>query len=658
MTGYGQAAVILQRDWNRDPQSLSFVKHVKDHALVGLVQQGLQYYHLKQTLPGPNGEMLPLDPSQYYFGAESARPITQPAPKRESGDETGIDLLDPSASAKAPTRKHARESGPNGIPMDLAPGQPAPKRSRKTNATNNPANSERITNGEQHDTTTNNMDIDSAGTNLIANGYPAAGANYVAENGNAEPGVAAKSPTTTTEADREASADNDMDVQAGANHHASAQEHQITHTLTNGHSVGVQITPAPAKIKDLRHDSTILDVAQNNHVMQAMWRPRDSSVLAAWGDQYAGVWKSKGSGEVPSFQSFLDEDDSVIVTAAAWHPSGSALAVATYSDQASQLVIYEGDTGAMSSNNTISRNMVTSLRWSNVGSRIAASVSDGKEFSLILWDLSSPESGFLSIATTEPILDLSWSINGNSSILCAAGEGVIYQCRATGAEFLVERRLESPAPSNTDGKDAWSFIRVPWFSEETATIITASTDSARLWVPTHDFTSDRIHKGDISALELSSSSASSPFPSPTSTYDFATASADGSIRLWRFDTAASTLSCLQRLTMGEATPVYAMAFSPDGSLVAGAHRDTVNIWEVGRLERGGAPMGRWEGAAAGWKIIGDIPEKMTSTVNGAEREVNGDSNMELDVNGENEELEHCLSWDEEGGKVAFALGSQ
>ena len=606
--------------------------------------------------------MLPLDPAQYYFGPESARPVNPPPPKRESGDETGIGHLDPSASGKAPTRKHARESGPNGIPMELAPGQPAPKRSRKTAAT---ANGERITNGDHYDDSST-MDVDRTGNNIV-NGYPVPATD--AGNGNAESGMAAKSPTATTDADREGSADHDMDSHVGANHSGEAhtqdqeRQHQITagegsapsYTLTNGHSVGVQITPSPAKIKDLRHDSTILDVARQRHVTRAMWRPRDSSVLAAWGDQYVGVWKSQGSGEAPSYQSFLDEDESVEVTAAAWHPSGSALAVATYSDQASQLVIYEGDTGAMSSNNTISRNMITGLRWSSVGSRIAASVSDGKDSSLILWDLSSPESGFSSLTTSEPILDLNWSVNGNSSILCAAGEGVVYQCRATGSEFLIEQRLASPLSPAAEETDTWSFVRVPWYSEESAAIIAASTESARVWIPTHEFMSNRLHSADISALELRASGPS--FPSQNSFYDFATASAEGSIRLWRFEIATATIGCIQRLTMGAEKPVLAMAFSPDGSLIAGGHRDTVNIWDVSKDDRGGAPMGRWEGSATGWMAAmqKDIEIRDPAVADG-EKVTNGEMKMELD--GENEEMEHCLSWDEEGGKVAFALGSQ
>lgn len=50
ITGYSDAAVKLQRDWMQDPQSLHFAQHIKTHALVVLVQKGLRYHEIEQTL--------------------------------------------------------------------------------------------------------------------------------------------------------------------------------------------------------------------------------------------------------------------------------------------------------------------------------------------------------------------------------------------------------------------------------------------------------------------------------------------------------------------------------------------------------------------------------------------------------------------------------
>ncbi len=48
-TGYGEAAVKLQRDWKLDPQSLPLAKHIKGGALVRLIKYGLRYYYTDQT---------------------------------------------------------------------------------------------------------------------------------------------------------------------------------------------------------------------------------------------------------------------------------------------------------------------------------------------------------------------------------------------------------------------------------------------------------------------------------------------------------------------------------------------------------------------------------------------------------------------------------
>lgn len=47
--GHGETAVKLQRDWLSDPQSLPFAQHIKTHALVSLIQKGLQYHQIEQS---------------------------------------------------------------------------------------------------------------------------------------------------------------------------------------------------------------------------------------------------------------------------------------------------------------------------------------------------------------------------------------------------------------------------------------------------------------------------------------------------------------------------------------------------------------------------------------------------------------------------------
>jgi len=51
LAGHGKTAVRLQREWGlSNPDSLPFARHIRTHALVSLVQKGLQYYEIETSL--------------------------------------------------------------------------------------------------------------------------------------------------------------------------------------------------------------------------------------------------------------------------------------------------------------------------------------------------------------------------------------------------------------------------------------------------------------------------------------------------------------------------------------------------------------------------------------------------------------------------------
>ncbi|KAJ6017368.1 hypothetical protein N7451_000747 [Penicillium sp. IBT 35674x] len=52
-SGHGEAAVSLQRAWYPEPQNLPFARHIQTHALVSLVQKGLQYHELESSIDKP-----------------------------------------------------------------------------------------------------------------------------------------------------------------------------------------------------------------------------------------------------------------------------------------------------------------------------------------------------------------------------------------------------------------------------------------------------------------------------------------------------------------------------------------------------------------------------------------------------------------------------
>ncbi|KAK2871560.1 hypothetical protein FQN49_003064 [Arthroderma sp. PD_2] len=55
-SGHGEAAVMLQRAWNPDPQNLPFAPYIQSHALISLVQKGLQYHDLERSIDQAVGE--------------------------------------------------------------------------------------------------------------------------------------------------------------------------------------------------------------------------------------------------------------------------------------------------------------------------------------------------------------------------------------------------------------------------------------------------------------------------------------------------------------------------------------------------------------------------------------------------------------------------
>ena len=55
IVGHGEAAAKLQRDWGIDPQTLTFASRIKSHALVALIQKGLQYHKAEQSLSQVSG---------------------------------------------------------------------------------------------------------------------------------------------------------------------------------------------------------------------------------------------------------------------------------------------------------------------------------------------------------------------------------------------------------------------------------------------------------------------------------------------------------------------------------------------------------------------------------------------------------------------------
>ena len=593
-----------------------------------------------------------LEPSMFFFGPESARsrhPSSQPRKERSPSV--------PSQNGLA-SRRAARESSTNGIHPD-APGEVNSRRGRKP-AVDAP---ERVNAQIAPDAVSRGLSVDGDRPNGVHAVTPGAlsptpgpskeDVEVEGEVGEPMAGLTINEGSTGGSAlSHDVLMEQDQEPLKLVTED-SAETPIITHTLTNGHSVEVQTT----KVAELEMQHPILTVASDSHVTRTAWRPKYPGILAISGYDFCSALRYNENPSVGP--KYLSLADNITVSAMAWEPRGAMLAVATYGDLSGELRIYHGEELVLTESLPAIQRMVTSLKWQNLGTQLIGSAYDGRDSSLLLWDLHESYEGGLSlrsITVPEEISEVSWASHGNASIVCAAGKCVVHQFHAA-VQFLRQETWRS----NPAEEESWDFVRCPWWSEESAIIVAASADSASLWIPTKDFSRRNVHAGPITSLEMKPTTIVRP--DEHTTHDFATSSLDGTLRMWRYNDQVNELTCIFKVAMdpGHDVPILASSFSLDGSFLAAASYDQLKIWNSGI---GGTPVAQWDATANApeWKGTSEKEQRLQrhhhggQSSNGIMMENNHDEdhNMDLDV----EDLEHTLSWDNEGKNIAFGLGKQ
>ena len=411
--------------------------------------------------------------------------------------------------------------------------------------------------------------------------------------------------------------------------------------ITTGPSVGVQMSPA--RIKDLEPQAKILAVAGDSNITRLLWRPSGSTVLADAGEQFCGLWKVSDDDRAitASYHPITESLDHLIVSAVAWDPTGQLLAVATYNDAdlAGKLRVYEvtdADDLTLIANPPTAQKMILSLKWHALGSRILGSATDTNESFLVMWDVSDVDAALTWVKTPEALQDIDWASHGDLNTICAAGEGVVYACKAA-ADIVVEQKWQSDVSLDA----MWNFVRCSWLSEESVIAIAASADSARIWIPSKDVYQHQAHHAPITGLELRPTRIDHPRQSLP--HEFATSSMDNTIKIWRFADRESTLSCVYKVSMGQSSPAMALAFSPDGTRFAGASYDRVHIWDAAK---GSQPLATWLNSAT-WQ-----GERLKQD------DLATDDGMRSDDGEKRITVNHILSWDSDNERLTFGLGRQ
>ncbi|OJJ49178.1 hypothetical protein ASPZODRAFT_1412894 [Penicilliopsis zonata CBS 506.65] len=605
-SGHGEAAVLLQRAWYHDPQSLPFAPYIKTHALVSLVQKGLQYHELEHSLDKDGNPTL-FSPSDYFFGPAQL----QPEVLKSHGGGAGQPALSPQAATKS-TRDGGVINGHS--TSEAGPLLPTAKKPRKVQGDDGAS-----------------MDVDSNGVT-----------HQVAAAAEGLPPATATTTTTASPPPAAVLVDGDGDVSMDAAQDQEPLQAQAQPppapavTLVTGQSVGVQATPA--KAADLSPDTAIFDVApQTAHVTRTLWRPRDATAVVAAGEAFCDLWHLPSSS-APSRETL--GDPSKDVSAVAWHPSGHKLAVATYQDMRGSITMYDVQGAAVDLLPEVPR-MITGLHWDDHGANLVVVASDGRISELALWDDSLRPDEFPPPQTIDgSIYDFTWSDHPNQAFAC--GDGVVYQ-------FDVDSRVHTARTftSSDRPETSWTFIRCakrggggggggggPSTPSSHAVVATAASATADIWIPTHDMRMPDAHQGEITAIEFQPQTT---HVVSVSSYLLASASTDDSVKIWIVDLDAKRFECIHRLFLGPSLPALALGFSPDGYALASASTDRLFIWNV---ERGGTPMATWT-----------IPN-IKKDDKGPDRAVNG-HNGTADLM-----PDRSLSWDSDGKKLAFGFNNQ
>ncbi|KAJ5679726.1 hypothetical protein N7462_007970 [Penicillium macrosclerotiorum] len=530
---HGDAAVSLQRAWYPDPQSLPFARHIKTHALVSLVQKGLQYHELESSIdkvcvfararlvisitlasaslldlsifpkaPGMTGNPINFTPSEYFFGPD---PFEVNALKNQVEAD----------AEEAPVSEPARDRVTNGHPAEVVPG----KKSRKREA-----------NGDE------SMEVDEAES----------------KGGSPAPDV-----------------DGDGDVSMG-----TADDVPPEPTATTGNSTGVQIPTA--KSADLAPDTAL--VKADGHVMITSWRPRDPTTLVVAGDIFCSLWKLSLSS-TPVQKTFLDlKGTGAYVSSLAWDGAGTKLAVATTRDTKGTVTMYNSDGNVVDLLPDLPR-VINGLYWAKESPQLVIVASDEQTTELALWDDSRrPDVYPPPQAVENPIYDLAWC---GRNLVFACGGGSVYQCEVD-QNIRLTKTYASPDPNAT-----WTFIRATSVNNNPVAV-TASDVSATIWIPTHDMTIQATQHEIITAIDIRA-------PSPTqaknsNSITICAYSVTGTVKVWHVDLDSKQHTRIHTLNCGSASSALVGGFSPDGYALSAVSKDRLFIWNA---ERGGEPMATW-----------------------------------------------------------------
>ncbi|MCJ1465471.1 hypothetical protein MMC07_004089 [Pseudocyphellaria aurata] len=694
-SGHGEAAVKLQRDWISDPQTLPFAQHIKTHALVVLVQKGLQYYEIEQSI-NQNGTRSSPSSSTFFFGPPSGRATT--SPKQEASEDETVRF-------SPRTRKHGRDGTANGLQLDLPTAAPPAKRSRRSNGTDN-ANGD----GRGNDSMDYEFNGNASSANTNGNGS-GSGSGSGSGNGNNYPRPEAPEPTSNVNSPAEESQsqigpdgtnmDIDDDAPAPApepehhNHenqqqqqeqeqqqqqqqqqpdeeedeepeqhqHDHEREHEREHEPEHEHEHEQREQQEHQEEQDEQHDEpaharmtltltngqsvgvqsdqvaelgpeTITLTIPDKNVLYTAWNPRDPAILATGGDALCRIWSTETSS-TPESPKASKQPQYVDM----YDPSDTSYVT-------NMAWSPDGEVIVVATRGQISQGTGTVSLWAKDGKSIDELPAAHDMVLIFRWNPSGTHLLGVTASGAGTSALIIWEVQSSQALPPIQLDHVVTDAawsddrRFTicGPTIVAESTMEGETINgirnreDVDGEQKWTKIQHDAFTNTTAF---AAEESAMLGVvdPSGGFQMTSAHSAEITALAFQPirNHAVHPADSPRL---LVTSSVDGSIKIWD---AKKPFSTLHVLSLGRCVPAMAISFTPDGFMVAAASWNRVLIWNA---ETGGLPKASWRGELDKWQ---DQP-------NGVDQDSG--------IGEEDDGPTHSLDWDTDGRKLAYGLGSR
>jgi transducin (beta)-like 1 len=306
-----------------------------------------------------------------------------------------------------------------------------------------------------------------------------------------------------------------------------------------------------------------------SEVFMCAWNPIYTDLIATGsGDASARIWQmggksaAQGLANVKLLPHGTDPRDkkNKDVTTLEWSSDGMLLATGSYDGVAR---IWARN-GALIHTLRGHKGPIFSLKWNKQGNYL---LSGSYDKTTIVWDVSG-STGFVEQQFTDheaPALDVDW--RDNDTFASCSTDKTVHICRVGLSRPL---RIYK---GHTDEVNA-----VKW--DPSGSLLASCSDdcTAKVWDvesdrtdPLYDFQS---HEQEIYTVKWSPTGPGSKNPSKKAL--LATASFDGSVRLWKIDDG----SCY-RVFSRHRDSVYSVAFSPSGDyLASGSLAGQLYIWKI------------------------------------------------------------------------------